>query len=459
MKKGLKNDDVVSMLLLDESLTEKDLIGILAIFFFAGFDTTANSMTMILYNLARNPDVQRRAREDAFEALSGEEDEKSSNHVKSSSCSSDVDDPHPLKLTSPVTKEQESKTKERKAKITPRAKTRTTTKEKWKARTNSSKNVVQSLEQLFQMKYLTACVKETLRMFPVVPMISREVTQAHPSGVCPRFEEHKTFGIAINMFGLHYNPNGWAQPDQFLPERWLDPTIDGKKDPSQRVYCPFAIGKRSCLGRHFAYIEMLTVVSTILRKFEIVITQKHDPAILEAGTLLIDPKLRLGLKPLEKKKDDKEDIDDQETSLKETEYTLDEVSQHHEKDDLWMAINEGVYDLTRFAANSDGGHPGGLEILLTYAGTNATAEFEFISHSAYALRVLEKYRIGRLYGSHTPLFKERNWRTGRYRETVRLLSEDWATAGKSETVADTKGGTSENIRRRRRQRRRSHSLC
>ena len=86
-----------------------------------------------------------------------------------------------------------------------------------------------------------------------------------------------------------------------------------------------------------------------------------------------------------------------------------------------MAINGGVYDLTRFAANSDGGHPGGLEILLTYAGTNATAEFEFISHSAYALRILENYRVGRLYGSHTPLFKERHWRTGRYRPDVWFL--------------------------------------
>tara|TARA_B100000123_G_C25413528_1_gene289770 strand:+ start:274 stop:486 length:213 start_codon:yes stop_codon:yes gene_type:complete len=60
IRKGLKKDDVVSMLLQDESLTEKDLIGILAIFFFAGFDTTANSMTMVLYNLARNPDVRGR---------------------------------------------------------------------------------------------------------------------------------------------------------------------------------------------------------------------------------------------------------------------------------------------------------------------------------------------------------------------------------------------------------------
>ena len=81
IKKGLKKDDVVSMLLQDESLTEKDLIGILAIFFFAGFDTTANSMTMVLYNLARNPDVQRRAREDAFDTSKKKGRKPPQNHI------------------------------------------------------------------------------------------------------------------------------------------------------------------------------------------------------------------------------------------------------------------------------------------------------------------------------------------------------------------------------------------
>ena len=67
-------------------------------------------------------------------------------------------------------------------------------------------------------------------------MVSREVTKTHPSGVCPRFKEDKTFGLAINLFGLHYNPRGWSRPHEFLPERWLEETIDGGMDPEHRVY-------------------------------------------------------------------------------------------------------------------------------------------------------------------------------------------------------------------------------
>lgn len=289
-------------------------------------------------------------------------------------------------------------------------------------------------------------------MFPVVPMISREVTEAHPSGICPRFNEGSTFGVAINMFGLHYNPRGWAQPEQFLPERWLDPTIDGCKDPSQRVYCPFAIGKRSCLGRHFAYVDMLTVVAAVLRRYQIVVIQPHPPKLSEAGTLLIDPDFRLGLRPLPR-----DFCPSPEPSrplgLAQRAFTLAEVSSHGTKESLWMAIGGSVYDLTRFADGADNGHPGGAEILRTYAGTDATAEFEFISHSAYATRLLKKYRIGRLAAAQAPLFKERGWKTGGFRETVRVFSEDWDSSPLRRSASPHRGA-----RRRRRPRSRSAEL-
>ena len=83
--------------------------------------------------------------------------------------------------------------------------------------------------------HLLTCFKTYFR-YPTVPMVSREVTKTHPSGVCPRFNEDKTFGLAINLFGLHYNPRGWSRPHEFLPERWLEETIDGGMDPEHRVY-------------------------------------------------------------------------------------------------------------------------------------------------------------------------------------------------------------------------------
>eukprot|EP00939_MAST-03C_sp_MAST-3C-sp1_P005125 g5125.t1 len=454
---GRRGDDVVSVLLNDPALTDDDLLGILAIFFFAGFDTTANSMTMILYNLARNPDAQRKAYDDARAILLGEtllartSTKREEKFFNSDGADGDVESD--VTLTPKSTASVPGRPPPHfdiGMKTDDGGEVYTTEEESGATPVPSSSPRAIKIDQLFQMKYLTACVKETLRMFPVVPMISREVTEAHSSGVCPRFNEDKTFGIAINMFGLHYNPAGWSNPDQFLPERWLDPSIDGKKDPSQRVYCPFAIGKRSCLGRHFAYVEMLSLVSAILLRYEVLVVQKDPPALIEAGTLLIDPKLRLGLR-----------LRTNETprprSLTGVTYTLDQVAQHHAKGDLWMAINGAVYDLTRFVEDKE--HPGGSEILLTYGGTNATAEYEFISHSAYATKLLEKYRIGELHDNQTPLFKEKDWKTGNFRETVRVYSEDWES-----TIDDRKSrkhaSEKSRIRRRRGERkRRSATFC
>ena len=61
-----------------------------------------------------------------------------------------------------------------------------------------------------------------------------------------------------------------------------------------------------------------------------------------------------------------------------------------------MIVDGGVYDLTNFAQGERGGHPGGAEILVTYAGADGTAEFDFINHSKFAHRLLSRYRIGKL---------------------------------------------------------------
>ncbi|GAA5959291.1 hypothetical protein JCM21900_003917 [Sporobolomyces salmonicolor] len=49
-----------------------------------------------------------------------------------------------------------------------------------------------------------------------------------------------------------------------------------------------------------------------------------------------------------------------------------EVAKHNKNDDLWMIIKGKVYDLTEFAPS----HPGGMRILLKYAGKDATEEYE-----------------------------------------------------------------------------------
>uniref|UniRef100_A0A182VRD8 Cytochrome b5 heme-binding domain-containing protein n=1 Tax=Anopheles minimus TaxID=112268 RepID=A0A182VRD8_9DIPT len=78
------------------------------------------------------------------------------------------------------------------------------------------------------------------------------------------------------------------------------------------------------------------------------------------------------------------------TDLKQ--YSLAEVSQHNKPDDLWMVIHEKVYDVTKFLHE----HPGGEEVLIEYAGKEATAEFDDVGHSTDAKEQMKQFLVGEL---------------------------------------------------------------
>ncbi|EGV62467.1 Cytochrome b5 [Yamadazyma tenuis] len=75
-------------------------------------------------------------------------------------------------------------------------------------------------------------------------------------------------------------------------------------------------------------------------------------------------------------------------------YTIDEVAEHKSADDLWMVYNGLVYDCSSFLDE----HPGGEEVVLDVAGTDATEEFDDIGHSDDAHEILKGLLIGKLEG-------------------------------------------------------------
>jgi len=74
------------------------------------------------------------------------------------------------------------------------------------------------------------------------------------------------------------------------------------------------------------------------------------------------------------------------------EYTMEQVAQHKSKESIWIVLHNKVLDVTRFLEL----HPGGDEVLLEQAGTDATATFESIGHSEDALALTRTYQIGML---------------------------------------------------------------
>ncbi|XP_045603757.1 cytochrome b5 isoform X2 [Procambarus clarkii] len=73
-------------------------------------------------------------------------------------------------------------------------------------------------------------------------------------------------------------------------------------------------------------------------------------------------------------------------------FTLAEVLRHKKADSCWTVIHDKVYDVTKFLDE----HPGGEEVLLEQAGTDATEGFEDVGHSTDAREMMKEYYIGEL---------------------------------------------------------------
>ena len=79
----------------------------------------------------------------------------------------------------------------------------------------------------------------------------------------------------------------------------------------------------------------------------------------------------------------------------EKQYTKEEVSLHNTKEDCWIIINNGVYDVTEFLSI----HPGGDSILASQGGKDATEFFEELHRPEIIDEVASDYKIGILSDS------------------------------------------------------------
>lgn len=84
-----------------------------------------------------------------------------------------------------------------------------------------------------------------------------------------------------------------------------------------------------------------------------------------------------------------------------------------ERGNLWIAINNSVYNIGDFLNR----HPGGEEVLLEVVGKDATEAFEDVGHSSDAKELLKKFKIGEVVNSETEL-KEKISFTSESDETI-----------------------------------------
>ncbi|XP_036751448.2 cytochrome P450 4F2-like [Manis pentadactyla] len=119
-------------------------------------------------------------------------------------------------------------------------------------------------DDLAQLPFLTMCIKESLRLHPPVPVISRRCTQdlVLPHGrVIP-----KGVTCLVSVFATHHNPSVWPDPEVYDPSRFEPENI---KKRSPLAYIPFSAGPRNCIGQTFAMAEMKVALALTLLRFRV----------------------------------------------------------------------------------------------------------------------------------------------------------------------------------------------
>jgi cytochrome P450 len=114
---------------------------------------------------------------------------------------------------------------------------------------------------LERLRYLNAVVHESLRLYPPAYMMARMNVETVSVGGY-EIPPHST--LLASQWVMHRDPRLYEQPEQFMPERWLD-GLEQRLPPG--AYFPFGDGPRRCIGQGFAQLETALVIAAIAQKF------------------------------------------------------------------------------------------------------------------------------------------------------------------------------------------------
>uniref|UniRef100_A0A674PJU0 Cytochrome P450, family 27, subfamily A, polypeptide 1, gene 3 n=2 Tax=Takifugu rubripes TaxID=31033 RepID=A0A674PJU0_TAKRU len=129
-----------------------------------------------------------------------------------------------------------------------------------------------SAEEVTRMPYLRAVVKESLRMFPVIPMNGRIL--ADKDVMIGGYQFSKNTAFNFSHYAIGRDEDTFPEPATFMPERWLQ---DSHNRPNAFGAIAFGFGVRGCVGRRIAELEMYSFLCHLMRHFEI----KPDPKMGE----------------------------------------------------------------------------------------------------------------------------------------------------------------------------------
>lgn len=199
------------------------------IFFLAGYDTTATTITMTCYNLATHPEMQDQLYTEIKQVIA--------------KLSSEMNTEDPFDLV--------------------------------------------TLDTLSRFEYLNAVVNETLRIHPPVPSIERRAAadiklETSDGRIC--IDLKKGDVIHIPIWSIHHDPDNYEEPNSFRPDRFI-----GEPKHHRYAHIPFGSGPRTCVARSLGLLEAKMAVLHLVRHFRMSVCDQT--AVSVEIQLIPNPKL------------------------------------------------------------------------------------------------------------------------------------------------------------------------
>ncbi len=129
-----------------------------------------------------------------------------------------------------------------------------------------------TLEDIDKLPYTRAVFEESMRLYPPVPLLSRQARQA---SFIDGISIEKNAIILVVPWLLHRHELFWDEPEAFKPERFLP----GAPKPDKFTYIPFSVGHRVCLGKRFGLVEGITCLAMVAQSFTPKLVSDHNVEI------------------------------------------------------------------------------------------------------------------------------------------------------------------------------------
>jgi cytochrome P450 len=147
-----------------------------------------------------------------------------------------------------------------------------------------------SMDDVSELTYVEAALRETLRLYPSVPIVSKEAV--HDAVLSDGTFIAAGSMAALPMYALGRMPHVWG-PDaaEFKPERWIDSATGKLTSVSAFKFVAFNAGPRLCLGKNLAMLEMKLIVASLLSKYHVELQRPEDVTYAISFTLPVKGQL------------------------------------------------------------------------------------------------------------------------------------------------------------------------